>query len=120
MFQILLRYGIGRGSLKQFRSAFPTSFKCIKTIFEVPPEVTIRPGVRNTDQNQTYNPATQYLTIKVFADGRFIMVKEQQQSGEILLIPDGFNATIWELELQGQVIIKYLEMANSIKELRKA
>jgi hypothetical protein len=105
---------------KVFRMAFPASFKAIKIIFGVPPEVQITLGQRNTDQNQTYNSATQYLIVKVFADGRFIMVKEVQQSEEILLIPDGFKATLWELELQGQVSIVHLKMATSVKELRKA
>ena len=105
---------------KQFRLAFPASFKAIKTIFVVPPEVQITLGPRNTDQNQVYDPATQYLTIKVFADGKFVMVKEQQKSEEILLIPDGFKATLWELELQGQVEVQHLKMATSVKELKKA
>jgi hypothetical protein len=105
---------------KQFRMAFPASFKAIKIIFEVPPEVTITPGVRNTDQNQIFNPATQWLIVRVFADGRFVMVKEVQQNEEILKIPDGFKATLWELELQGQVNVKHLKMATSVKELRKA
>lgn len=106
-------------SSKEFRMAFPASFKAIKIIFDVPPEVTITPGVRNTAQDQVYDPATQWLIVKVFADDRFVMVKEVQKNQEILLIPDGFKATIWELELQGQVNVSHLKMATSVKELRK-
>jgi hypothetical protein len=105
---------------KPFRMAFPASFKAIKIIFEVPDEVMITLGPRNTDQNQVYDPTTQYLIIKVFADDRFVMVKEIQASEEILLIPDGFKATLWELELQGQVNVTHLKMSTSVKELRKA
>jgi len=105
---------------KPFRMAFPASFKAIKIIFGVPPEVTIVPGVRNTDQNQVYDPATQYLIVRVFADYKFVMVKEIQKTEEILLIPDGFKAILWELELQGQIIVAHLKMATSVKELRKA
>jgi hypothetical protein len=105
---------------KQFRSAFPATFTAIKIIFEVPPEITITLGQRNTAQNQVYDPTKQYLIVRVFADGNFVMVKEVQKSEEILLIPDGFKATIWELELQGQVNVKHLKMASSVKELRKA
>ena len=105
---------------KRFRMAFPASFKAIKIIFAVPPEVQITLGQRNTDQNQIFDPTSQYLIIKVFADGRFVMVKEVQISEEVLLIPDGFKATLWELELQGQIAVVHLKMATSVKELRKA
>ena len=104
---------------KPFRMAFPASFKAFKIIFSVPPEVTIVPGVRNTDQSQVYNPATQYLIVRVYADGRFVMVKEVQKNEEVLLIPDGFKAVIWEFELQGQINIAHFKVATSVKELRK-
>jgi hypothetical protein len=104
---------------KQFRMAFPCSMKVIEIIYDVPPEVTFVPGVRNVDQNQIYDPDTQYLIVKVYADGRFVMVKEVQENKELLLIPDGFKATLWELEMQGIVNVKFLKAATSVKELRK-
>ena len=85
-----------------------------------PVGVMITLGQRNTDQAQVFNPTSQYLIVKVYADGRFVMVKEVQRSEEILLIPDGFKAVLWELELQGQVNVTHLKMATSIKELRKS
>jgi hypothetical protein len=105
---------------KPFRMAFPASFKAIKIIFDVPSEVTIIPMTRNTSQDQVFDPATQWLIIRVYADDRFVMVKEILRNEEVLLIPDGFKATLWELELQGQVNVVHLKMATSVKELRKA
>jgi hypothetical protein len=105
---------------KQFRMAFPASFKAFQIIYEVPPEVQITLGTRNTDQNQTYNPATQYLIVRIWADGRFVVVREIQNSEEVLLVPDGFKAMLWEIEFQGQVSVKHFKMATSVKELRKS
>lgn len=105
---------------KKFRFTAPQQFKAFEVYFNIPSLVTITPGVRNTASPQTFNSATQYLIVNVYADGRFVTVREIQVSGEVLLINDGFKATIWEFELIGQVEIVFLKAASSVKELRSA
>ena len=105
---------------KKFRFTAPQQFKAFMTLFEVPPEVQITLGVRNTSQTQTYNQAAQYLIIRVFADGKQIVVREIQKSGEVLLIPDGFKAELWEFEMEGQVGVRFFKVASSVKELKAA
>jgi hypothetical protein len=105
---------------KKFRFTAPQQFKAFMVLFEVPPEVTITLGVRNTDQAQTFNPASQYLIIRVYADSNPIVVREIQKSGEVLLIPGDFKAELWEFQLEGQVGVRFFKCASSVKELKAA
>ena len=105
---------------KEFRFTAPQQFKAFMVLFTVPPEVTITPGVRNTAQPQAFNNATQYMIVNVYADGKFIVVREVQVSGEVLLIPGGYKATLWEFEFQGQVEVTFFKAASSVHELRSA
>ena len=104
---------------KKFRFTAPQQFAAFMVIFEVPPEIQFTLGVRNTDQAQTYNPTTQYLIIRVYADGREIVVREIQKSGEVLTIPGGYKAEIWEFELEGQVGVRLFKVASASKNLRQ-
>lgn len=103
---------------KKFRFTAPQQFKAFMVLFEVPPEVTFTPGVRNTSQAQIYNPATQYMIIRVYADGNQIVVREVQVSGEVLLIPGGLKAELWEFQLEGIVGVRFMKFASSVKELK--
>jgi hypothetical protein len=103
---------------KQFRFTAPQEFKAFMVLFEVPPEVTFTLGVRNTAQNQVYNPATQYLIVRVYADYNPVVVREIQKSGEVLLIPGGFKAELWEFQFEGVIGVKFFKCASSVKELR--
>jgi len=105
---------------KKFRFTSPQQFKAFMVLFNVPPEVTITLGSRSNDQTMTFNPATQYLIVGVYADGRFIVEREVQVSGETLLITNGFKATVWEFVFIGQVNISFFKAASSVKELRSA
>ena len=69
---------------------------------------------------QTFNPATQYMIVRVYADGRFILVREIQKSGEVLLITNGFKAEVWEFQFEGQVALTFFKCASSVKELKAA
>ena len=103
---------------KKFRFTFPQQFKAFMVLFEVPPEAQVTLGVRNTDQNQIYNPATQYMIARVYADNLEIVVREVQTSGEVLLIPGGFKAELWEVQFEGIVGLRLFKMASSVKELK--
>jgi hypothetical protein len=105
---------------KKFRFTAPQQFKAFTTLFDVPSEVQIALGERNTDQAQVFDPTTQYLIVRVFADGRAVVVREVQLSGEIILIPGGFKAELWEFEFEGQIAMRFFKVASSIKELKAA
>jgi hypothetical protein len=105
---------------KQFRFTTPQQFKAFMVLFEVPPEITITLGPRNTDQGQVFDPASQYLLVRIYADGRPVVVREVQKSGEVLLIPGGFKAEMWEFMFVGQIGLKFFKVASSVKELKAA
>jgi hypothetical protein len=103
---------------KKFRFTMPQQFKAFMVIFEVPPEVQVTLGVRNTDQAQVFDPTSQYMIIRVYANGNQIVVREVQAPGEVLLIPGGFKAEIWEFQFEGQIGMRFFKVASSVKELK--
>jgi hypothetical protein len=105
---------------KKFRFTNPQQFKAFMILFTIPPEVTITLGVRNTDQAQIFDPSTQYLIIRIYANGQQVVVREIQTSGEVLLVPGGFKAEIWEMQMEGQVAMTFFKVASSVKELKAA
>jgi hypothetical protein len=105
---------------KIFRFTAPQQFKAFEVYYDIPPEVTVTPGVRNTDQAQVYDQATQLLIVRIFGDGDLLVVREIQRSGETLLIPGGSKWTMIEFQLEGQVNVGLFKMASSVKELKAA
>lgn len=106
---------------KEFRFPFAQQFVAGKVLFDVPDSVTIptpTAATRNTSQTQTFNPASQYLLLYVYADERLVLVREIQQSGELFMIPSGFKASYWSVKMVGQVVVRDFEIATSVKELQ--
>jgi hypothetical protein len=103
---------------KKFRFTAPQQFAAFMVLFEVPPEVQLTLGVRNTDQAQVFDPTTQYLIIRVYADGNLVVVREIQKSGEVMTIPGGFKAELWEYQFEGVIGMRFFKCASSIKELK--
>jgi hypothetical protein len=107
---------------KEYSFPYKQQFIAAKVHFDLPPGLAIptpAPETRNTDQAQTFNPATQYLILKVYADGNLILVREVQKSGELIKLPSGSRYEMWQFELVGQVIVTSLQLAPSVKELRE-
>jgi hypothetical protein len=107
-----------RWRTKKFRFTAPQQFAAFMVLFTVPPEVQFTLGVRNVDQAQVYDPLTQYLITRVYADGNPIVVREVQKSGEVLTIPGGFKAELWEFQFEGVIGMEFFKCASSIKELK--
>jgi len=107
---------------KKFRFTFPQQFKAFMVLFDVPPEISVALGTRVTDQTalETLNSATQYMIVTVYADGRKVVAREIQKSGEVLLITGDMKAELWEFYFTGQVQMKFFKCASSVKELRAA
>ena len=77
-----------------------------------------KPEARNTSQQQAYDPTRQYLLLRVYAGGHQVLVREIQQSGELIMIPGGFKEDFWQFRLEGQVVVQNVQIATSVKELR--
>lgn len=106
---------------KLFQFPYKEAFVAAKVFFDVPTSVTITPptsATRNTSQTQIFDPATQYLILRVRANGRVILVREIIESGELILLPSGQKYDFWQFELEGQVLVRNLQAATSVKELR--
>lgn len=107
---------------KDFKFPFAQQFAAGSVQFDLPP-VGSYPAVtsksRNTDQNQTYDPTKQLLLLRVFADGRQILVREIQEAGELIKLPSGFKAVYWSFQFEGIVDVRFAQFATSVKELRK-
>jgi hypothetical protein len=103
-----------------FQFPYRQQYVAAVVFFDVPSTVTIpvpQPGTRNMSQTQVFNPATQYLILKVYADDNLVLIREIQVSGELILFPSGFRANFWQFELDGQVWVKNMQVATSVKEL---
>jgi hypothetical protein len=105
---------------KKFRFTFPQQFKAFMVLFDVPSEITFTPGTRNVAQDQEFDQTTQYLIVRVFADGNQIVVREIQTSGETLLIPGGAKWTQLEFQFEGVIRMKFFKAATSVHELKVA
>lgn len=107
---------------KLFQFPYRQAFVAAKVFFDVPSSVTITPpteATRNTDQDQQFDASTQYLVLRVRANGNLILVREIVESGELILLPAGQKYDFWQFELQGQVTVRNLQAAPSVKELRQ-
>jgi hypothetical protein len=106
---------------KNYRFPFPQQFVAGIVHFNIETPIAPAPSeaTRNTSQTQNFDPSKQYLLLRVFADGRQVLVREIQKSGELILLPSGFKALFWSFQFEGTVEIVYAQFASSTKELRK-
>lgn len=75
------------------------------------------PNPPNHELDQVYDPLTQKAILRVYADNKLIAVRELRKSGELLRLPSGYKAELWQVEFEGIVKIKSFQMATSVKEL---
>ena len=101
---------------KVFQSSDKRNFEAMKVFFDVPATTPAQNAVRNTDPVQTLSP-DQYGIVRVYADDRLVTTRELRKSGELLRISSGFKADFWQVELEGRVKIKSIQIATSAKEL---
>lgn len=106
---------------KDYRFPFAQNFVAGIVYFDIPNSLTITAPTsasRAVSQNQDFNPETQYLLIRGYADGRLVFVREIIASGEVFLLPSGFRATYWAFQLEGQVTVRTIKFGTSVKELQ--
>lgn len=107
---------------KDYRLTYPQNLVAGKIAFNIPPTVNIpvpQATTRNLSQTQVFNPATQYLLLRVFADGVQVMVREIQVSNELIMLPSGFKSLYWSFQIEGIVEVRFMQFATSVRELAK-
>jgi hypothetical protein len=103
---------------KIFQTPVPVNFKAFKAYFNVPSQ-RFQLDTPNHALEQTLAP-NQYILIRVYADGRHIATRELQEPGELHMLPSGFKAEFWEIEVEARVRFKSIQMGQSVKELSNA
>jgi hypothetical protein len=103
---------------KIFQGNTEQNFAALKVFFSVPSWIGELPAERNTDEEQTLAD-DQYGLVRVYADDRLVMTRELRESGELMRIPSGFTADFWQIEFEGRVRIQSVQMATSVKELKR-
>ena len=105
---------------RTFQFLYRQQFVAALIYFTLPTSVKIpapSSATRNTSQTQTFDPTTQYLIFRVYADGNLVLVREVQKTAELIMIPSGFKANFWQFELEGQVTITNFQVATAVKDL---
>lgn len=92
------------------------SFEAMRVYFSTYSFTPSLNPTRNVAQDQTL-AADQWGIVRVYADGRLVVVRELRTSGEIFRIPTGFKATFWEVEVEARVKVYSVELATTAKEL---
>jgi hypothetical protein len=87
---------------KKFKTPFMKNLAAARIFFDVPDTV---PSV---------GP---YITLRVYADDRQVLVRDINASGELIRLPSGFKATWWQFEVDSIVPIAEIAIANTAKEL---
>jgi hypothetical protein len=101
---------------KVFDAPNQRNFGAMRTYFELWPDSPTLNPVPNASLVQDL-AADQYGLIRVYCDGVLRFTRELRTSGEIMKLPSGFKATYWQIEVEGRVRIKSIEIATSSKEL---
>jgi hypothetical protein len=105
---------------KDFEFPYAQDMVAALPIFDLPSQVTVKPAAtHNTDQSQTFDPTKQLLLMRVYADGKQVLVREFLASGELALMPS-LKATFWAVQLEGVVRLRTWKWATSVKEMMKA
>jgi len=116
---------------KVFQFPYKQAFMACKVFFQVqteymqhgpffPGPVPHRSFPNKEDHlNVYFNPDTMLLLLRLRADDRVVFTREIRESGELVMLPSGFKADQWQLELEGMVIVTNIQLATSVKELAR-
>ena len=93
-----------RWKSKLFTTAEPMNLGALQIRFDAP--AWIVPG--------------DYGIVRVFADKVEVTNRPLVKSGQIMRLPSGFKADLWQLQIESKVQVKKVHLASSINELRNA
>lgn len=103
---------------KLFQSVDKVNFQALRVYFDVSGWTLPNTATRNEELIQTLQP-NQYGLVRIYADKKLIMTRELRVSGELMRIPGGFKADLWQIEFEANVEIASVQMATSVKELKR-
>lgn len=111
---------IYRWSSKEFQLPKPENLGALKIYFD---SIPANSQSLNVDAWAVASLAALPLdvkaTIKVYADRVLVFTRNLPTlSGELMRLPSGFKASIWQIEVTGRVRIDKIEMAGTDKELQ--
>ena len=103
---------------KPFQMPFKENLGALRIFFVPPDDFELNP-VPDISLVQTLQD-DQYGLVRVYADGRHVFTREMRSSGEVMRLPSGFKADYWQFEVEARVQVREIEIASSVKELRRA
>lgn len=102
---------------KPFEMPFKDNLGALRIFFTEIEGFALNPAP-NISLVQTLQP-DQYGLVRVYADGRHVFTREIRTPGEIMRLPSGFKADYWQFEVEARVLVREVEIASSVKELRR-
>lgn len=95
------------------------NFAAFRVYFDTPSTgIPAQSDERNTDTVQVLAD-DQYAIVRCYGDGELVTTREVRTSGELLRILSGFKVEHWQFEIEGRVDITDMQVATSVKELKK-
>jgi len=109
-----------RWSSKEFHIGKPENLGAMKIYFDAIPANS---QSLNVDEWAVASlnslPIDVKATIKIYADRVLVFTRNLPTlSGELMRLPSGFKASIWQIEVTGRVRIDRIEIAGTAKELQ--
>jgi hypothetical protein len=63
--------------------------------------------------------AAPQLQFRVWADGRLVYDQPVAgRSGQMIMLPTGFKATVWQVEVQGYAKVHEIQLGASVADLK--
>ncbi len=88
----------------------------MRVFFDVPDGTPALNEEADTDLVQVLVDG-QYGLMRLYADDVLVWTRELRTSGEMMKLPKGFSADYWQVEYEGRVIVKSIELGSSAKDL---
>lgn len=104
---------------KEFHHPKPTNYAALKVFFDAIPE-----NSQSTNSDLWADASLGMLPIDVtgklrlYADRVLVWERNFANSGELMRLPGGYKAEIYQLEVTGRVRVDSIQMATNVKELQ--
>lgn len=102
---------------KLFQLPDKDNYGAMKVYFTVPSGTAALAPTRTTSPETL--ASDMYAVLRVYADGEEVYSRELRESGEPIRLPSGFKAEFWQVEVEARVRLDSVQIATSMKELRR-
>lgn len=103
---------------KKFQLPYSDNLSAGKIYFNIPTGLSITPTSPSANTLGETFGANMYLLLNVYADDRLVLTWEVQNSGDLIRLPSGFKADVYQFEVYSRVNITSMQFGTSVKELR--